>query len=230
MIDSDIERQLYELALADTDEFVKLAEISGLDPKVDFIGADLSGCDLSNQDLRIYVLHDANLTDCIFYKTLFSKENIRGAKFNTRKGYVVASIRLTEPLPSPSTESLNYTDAIATIIKEVVAASDPNQKLGILQHCLDSDDRKSIKKFAVHALQHDREMSGPPSVSIPYLMNLGVSLIYPLARGKLIDSYIRILGDDRNARSYLISYYDKRASGPNVRSALQNYIADKGSA
>lgn len=50
-----------EIEATNTDNFVKLAEVLGLDPKNDFRNSNLSGVDLSNCDLRGWDFTNANL-------------------------------------------------------------------------------------------------------------------------------------------------------------------------
>ena len=69
--EGDIERSIYALCTDESDGFVHLTKIVGLDPEKDFIGEDLRGCDFSNQDMRLYNLEGADLTGCRFYKTIF---------------------------------------------------------------------------------------------------------------------------------------------------------------
>ena len=67
MSDADFIREVEELyqriAEADTDNFVELAKIAGLDIKTDLIGTDLSGADLSEANLSGANLSGADLRE-----------------------------------------------------------------------------------------------------------------------------------------------------------------------
>lgn len=82
---------LYELAFSDSSDFTALAHSAGLDPGHDFVGADLAHCDLANQDLREFNFADADLRHCRFYKTIFLKEHVRGAKFPLARAALIDS-------------------------------------------------------------------------------------------------------------------------------------------
>ena len=76
MSDAEFIREVEELyqriAEADTDNFVELAKIAGLDIKTDLVGADLSKAALSDQNMNNELQHNESpailntVTDCEF--------------------------------------------------------------------------------------------------------------------------------------------------------------------
>jgi uncharacterized protein YjbI with pentapeptide repeats len=57
------QHSIQQILEAETNDFVELARIAGLDIATDFAGADLSGVDLSGADLSGADLSSANLSD-----------------------------------------------------------------------------------------------------------------------------------------------------------------------
>ncbi|MEZ5828610.1 MAG: pentapeptide repeat-containing protein [Hyphomicrobiales bacterium] len=223
---STLERDLIKLAESQGEQFVELARATGLDPKRDFIGADLTFCNFENQDLREFNFTDADLRYCRFYRTVLLGDHIRGTQFSSRKGFLVTSVTsghiAKDDIPL---SSLTYTDAIATVIKRLSELETIEEKTQYLEGVVALDPRQSLQRFARTAFS-ERGRLQQSSIAIPSLMGSAISSIYPLARGKLIDSYIRILGENRHARHYLAEYYRNRARGPEVHRMLSAYLAD----
>jgi len=222
----DIEKELYQLAKANHDEFAGLARCAGLNPKKDFVGSDLRGCDFSNQDLRDFDLRDADMRHCRFYKTIFLNKHIRGAKFSTKMGYQIVTHAGSETRPlSFSTADLRYTDAIAFIIEGLSTINEPNKKRDFLNIIQARDDRRSIQRLISSAQTSEITFSAD-HMAVPHLMNLALSNIYPLARGDLIHSFIKVIGRNKHAHAYLHRYYKERARGPNVTGMLREYLEE----
>jgi uncharacterized protein YjbI with pentapeptide repeats len=57
------QHSIQQILEAETNDFVELARIAGLDIATDFAGADLSGADLRNAKLSDADLSDADLSD-----------------------------------------------------------------------------------------------------------------------------------------------------------------------
>lgn len=57
-----MDSEMKALLEAETDNFVALCEIAGLDPKTDLRGANLVGVDFTECDIRGFDLRDADLT------------------------------------------------------------------------------------------------------------------------------------------------------------------------
>ena len=77
---------------ADTDEFCKLIELAGLDPRCDLRFQDFSGCDFSGCDLRGFDFTAARLNGCRFAGALidgarFDQAEIDGANLRTAKDW-----------------------------------------------------------------------------------------------------------------------------------------------
>jgi hypothetical protein len=70
------ERVLAEILKADGADFSALVGIAGLDPSVDFRGADLRGVDFGRSDLAGYDFSDADLSGC-----RFDRAGLKGAIF-----------------------------------------------------------------------------------------------------------------------------------------------------
>jgi hypothetical protein len=221
---SNLERELYELAFSDSGDFTTLARKAGLDPTHDFIGADLAYCDLANQDLREFNFEDADLRHCRFYKTILLEEHIRGAKFSSKKGFFVTGDRVgriqKDEIPL---HSMRYTDAIATAIERLTQMDSIEQKRNYLASVVAHDPRQSLQTLAKVALRSSNALE-KPSIAIPFLMNTAISSVYPLARASLVDAYVRILGHNSHARAYLSHYYKKRAAGSEVTRILADYL------
>jgi uncharacterized protein YjbI with pentapeptide repeats len=62
VLDKETSERVAAVIEADTDNFVFLANMLGLDPATDFRHSDLTGVDLSNCDLRGYDFSGADLT------------------------------------------------------------------------------------------------------------------------------------------------------------------------
>ncbi|MDA0673152.1 MAG: pentapeptide repeat-containing protein [Cyanobacteria bacterium] len=71
-----LEQQIEAVLEAETTDFFELAEIVGLDPKQDFVSADLSGVDLSGKDLSY-----ANFTGANLQGANLSHANLEGTDF-----------------------------------------------------------------------------------------------------------------------------------------------------
>lgn len=61
-IDKEIEDIIQRVQEAQTDNFFELAKILGRDPKIDYAGANLHQCDLSNGDLQGAILRQTDLS------------------------------------------------------------------------------------------------------------------------------------------------------------------------
>ena len=75
----DFTKRLEMLASHETDNFIELTRVSGLDPTSDFIGADLRGVDLRGLDLSEYDFTNADMEGALIDGTVFQdgmKENI----------------------------------------------------------------------------------------------------------------------------------------------------------
>jgi Pentapeptide repeats (8 copies) len=222
---STLEEDLINLAEAQAGEFTTLARATRLDPKRDFVSADLTYCDLENQDLREFNFTNADLRHCRFYRTVLLRDHIRGAKFSSKKGFYVTSNSAGEIAKDDiPLHTLRHTDAIATTIMRLSEMDSVEEKKFYLENVVGLDPRESLQRF-VRTAFNSGEGLGQSSISIPFLMGTAISSIYPLARGTLIDSYIRILGRNRHARGYLAQYYQNRARGPEVTKMLAAYLA-----
>jgi DNA-binding winged helix-turn-helix (wHTH) protein len=73
----DIERAIARVHAAQTDNFIELVNISGLDPKVDFRFSNLKEVDFTNLNLSGFDFTGANMIGCIF-----NKAKITGAIFD----------------------------------------------------------------------------------------------------------------------------------------------------
>lgn len=78
----EIKSHLAELWSADTDEFVELASAAHLDPKHDFIGADLRGMDFSRQNLAGFDFRGADFRGANLEGASFDHAVIDGARFD----------------------------------------------------------------------------------------------------------------------------------------------------
>ncbi|AFY68797.1 pentapeptide repeat protein [Thalassoporum mexicanum PCC 7367] len=61
-----------------SDDFFEIAKVTGLDPKSDFVGADLSGVDISHHDLSGANFSGTDLRDANLRGTNLSEANLRG--------------------------------------------------------------------------------------------------------------------------------------------------------
>jgi uncharacterized protein YjbI with pentapeptide repeats len=68
-----------QVATAETDNFIELSEMLGLDPLADFAGADLSGTDLSIANLREANLSSANLSNANLREANLMSANLSNA-------------------------------------------------------------------------------------------------------------------------------------------------------
>ncbi|AMS43248.1 DEAD/DEAH box helicase [Aminobacter aminovorans] len=75
-LNEEQERVLDEILKGDGADFSALVRIAGLDPLVDFRGADLRGVDFGRSDLEGYDFSDADLSGC-----RFDRARLRGAIF-----------------------------------------------------------------------------------------------------------------------------------------------------
>jgi uncharacterized protein YjbI with pentapeptide repeats len=86
MSDADFIREVEELyqriAEADTDDFVELAKIAGLDFKIDLIGSDLTKTNLSRFDLIGANLWQADLSEANLSRANLSRANLSGVNLS----------------------------------------------------------------------------------------------------------------------------------------------------
>jgi hypothetical protein len=76
--------QLQAIAEAETDDFLELVKLARLDPKRDFIGADLRGMNLRNLDLREFDFRGANFRGATIDGTRFGLGLTEHAVFDDR--------------------------------------------------------------------------------------------------------------------------------------------------
>jgi len=62
-MNSDLENKLNQLSDIETDDFLELAKIAGMNPAKDFVGADLSNVNLEGADLKEFDMSYANLSN-----------------------------------------------------------------------------------------------------------------------------------------------------------------------
>jgi uncharacterized protein YjbI with pentapeptide repeats len=74
-----LQYSIQQVVKAETNDFVELAKIAGLDIATDFTGADLSGADLRNANLRNANLKDTNLSGADLSYANLSYANLRSA-------------------------------------------------------------------------------------------------------------------------------------------------------
>jgi CRP/FNR family cyclic AMP-dependent transcriptional regulator len=79
---SKLHTDLSKIVEAQTDNFCELASAAGLDPTVDFVGADLTDCDLAGLDLRNFDFWNADFRGANVKGTRFDPGKITGAKFD----------------------------------------------------------------------------------------------------------------------------------------------------
>jgi hypothetical protein len=78
-IDKNLEDIIQRVQEAETDSFFELAKILGRDPKIDYAGANLHKCDLSNGDLREAILRQTNLSSANLSGTDLRGADLSGA-------------------------------------------------------------------------------------------------------------------------------------------------------
>ena len=66
MFTPDFTAKLGEVVQAETDSFVALTRIAGLDPAKAYIGSDLSALDVGDDDLTGFCFHRADVRECNF--------------------------------------------------------------------------------------------------------------------------------------------------------------------
>lgn len=76
------ERVLTDIMKADGSNFSVLVSVAGLDPSVDFVGADLRGVDFGRSNLEGYNFSDADLSGC-----RFDRARLKGAIFARNRDY-----------------------------------------------------------------------------------------------------------------------------------------------
>jgi uncharacterized protein YjbI with pentapeptide repeats len=79
---------LNKILSANTNKLSDICKIADLDKTKDYIGCDLSGANLSNDDLTDFNFTNANLsqtdfTGCVLTNVNFTNANLTGAKFNS---------------------------------------------------------------------------------------------------------------------------------------------------
>jgi len=79
-----LKTDLNRVAKAKNDNFLKLVSLARLDPRTDFVGADLRGTNLEGLDLRQFDFRDADFRGANINGTSFSADKIAGAKFDKR--------------------------------------------------------------------------------------------------------------------------------------------------
>lgn len=73
---SDLDWMVTQLLSADTNNFLELSRMVGLDPSKDFVGADLSNINLQGEDLQDFDLSSANLSHANLSHTNLSYANL----------------------------------------------------------------------------------------------------------------------------------------------------------
>lgn len=81
MNEQSMSDQLLAMLNADTEDFLELAKMAGLDIKRDFSGADLSGVNLANADLTGCDFSYADLSNANLSNTNLTRANLRNASF-----------------------------------------------------------------------------------------------------------------------------------------------------
>jgi Pentapeptide repeats (8 copies) len=157
---SAIDIALNAISKTETDEFLELVVAARLNPKLDFIGADLSGMKLSNLDLTDFEFYAADFREADIEGTILRSDFCIGALFSDSRpsfvdetGLAVQQGELFERIAlgqRPGDDMINL-----AVIKYYTKKLAFDRMGFVIRFVQDSSNTNSVRRFAEIALHRE---------------------------------------------------------------------------
>jgi hypothetical protein len=203
----DLKKDLEKLSKAQTDNFIELAGICNLDPKEDFIGADLKFMDLSGLDLRKFDFRNADFRWANISGTKFDPSRITGAKFDrkskTSNRYIQSAVKKIWSISRQE-------ERIALLLKEIL--KNPKRGKEILD--LYGEDRAKFSSNVISYMKYiaDQKDNIYEIKDIIEIMRWSIKECFPMSRGVLIYFFALHMSDNKGVKIFLADFVNQNNS------------------